>query len=164
MSNVSGISGQVAPRERRLPGTLVVLVGLLALLAVGAIQGGWAMVTDPLQPLGMSVSYLEEAPIDDYFWAGVFLLAIAGASLLTISGLVFDWRWSWAKRIEARIGYRWPWLGALSIGLFLLVFEVVELFMVPFHPLMHPLLIAGSLAIIGLVWSPSTRAKLRADV
>jgi hypothetical protein len=59
------------------------------------------------------------------------------------------------------VGYRWPWLGALSIGSVLLVFEIMELFMVPFHPVMHPLLIAASLAIITLILTPSARDFLR---
>jgi hypothetical protein len=48
----------------------------------------------------------------------------------------------------------------VSIGGILLVFEVVELFMVPFHPVMHPLLIAGSMAILILALTPSARRYL----
>ena len=96
----------------------------------------------------------------DYFWPGMFLLGIAVASVITIGGL-FGWRWPWAARIEAAVGYRWPWLGALSIGAVLLVFEIIELFLVPFHPVMHPLLIAASLAIIGLPLLPGARSFLR---
>jgi hypothetical protein len=139
------------------------LVGLLALLVVGAVQGGIAMIRDPLQPLGMPTSFLDGTPIDTYFWPGVFLLAIAAASLVTILGLMLGWRWQWAAGIEGAVGYRWPWLGALATGTVLLVFEIIELFMVPFHPVMHPLLIAGSLAIVWLTVTPSTRAHLRVE-
>ena len=139
------------------------LIGLLALLAVGAVQGGIAMVRDPLTPLGMPTSFLDPAPIDTYFWPGVFLLAIAAASLLTITGLLSGWRWKWAAGVEKAAGYRWPWLGALAIGTIMLVFELVELFMVPFHPVMHPLLISGSLAIIWLTVTPSTRVHQHVD-
>jgi len=51
----------------------------------------------------------------------------------------------------------------LATGTVLLVFEIIELFMVPFHPLMHPLLIASSLAIIWLAVTPSTRGHLRVE-
>jgi len=119
------------------------------------------MVADPLQPLGMPVSYLHGTPIDDYALPGLFLLGIAAACLITIAGLLFWWDWKWAAPIERRMGYRWPWLAALATGGVLLIFEIIELFLVPFHPVMHPLLIVGSLAIIALVLTPSARSYLR---
>jgi hypothetical protein len=133
------------------------------MLIVGAIQGGLAMVTNPVDPLGMSLDFLEGTPVGDYFWPGVFLLCIALASTITVVGLFFGWRWPWASSIENAVGFRWPWIGAMSVGIVLLAFEIVELFMVPFHPVMHPLLIAGSLAIVILALSPSARRSLSVD-
>lgn len=146
---------------RRPPPTVIGLLVLLALLIVGALQGGIAMVADPLQPLGMTVDFLDRAPVHTYLWPGLFLLGIAAASTLTFVGILFGWRWRRAAAIEAKAGHRWPWLGALAIGAVLLLFEVIELFLVPFHPVMHPLLIAGSLALIGLPLTRSARAYLR---
>jgi hypothetical protein len=153
-------TGKEIGTDRRRPPAIIGLAALLGVLVIGALQGGIAMVTDPLQPLGMPVSYLDGMPVTDYFWPGVFLLSIAAASLLTIPGLIFLWEWKWASGIEKSIGHRWPWLGALSIGGVLLVFEVIELFVVPIHPVMHPLLIAGSLAILWLASTPSARGYL----
>jgi hypothetical protein len=128
---------------------------------IGAVQGGLAMVTNPVSPLGMSPDFLEKAPVTDYFWPGMFLLGIAAASLITVPGLLLSWEWRWATKIEAAVGHRWPWLASVLIGSVLLIFEVIELFMVPFHPVMHPLLIAGSLAILGLPFLPTARSFLR---
>lgn len=156
--------GRNAARDTgRKPAAIVALTSLLGLLTIGALQGGIAMVTNPSEPLGMTVEYLAGSPVDDYSLPGLFLLGIAAASIITISGLIFDWRWIWASPIESRIGYRWPWLGAVSIGGVLLVFEIVELFMVPFHPVMHPLLITGSLAIVILALTPLARRHLAAE-
>jgi hypothetical protein len=146
----------------RRPAGIVALASLLGLLTVGALQGGIAMVVNPTEPLGMTVEYLDRAPVDDYYLPGLFLLAIAAVSIVTIAGLAYGWRWRWASSIESRIGYRWPWLGAVSIGGILLVFELIELFVVPFHPVMHPLLIAGSLAILILALTPQARRYLAA--
>jgi hypothetical protein len=146
----------------RRPAGIVALASLLGLLTIGALQGGIAMVVNPTEPLGMTVEYLDRAPVDDYYLPGLFLLAIAAVSIVTIAGLVSGWRWRWASSIESRIGYRWPWLGAVSIGGILLVFELIELFVVPFHPVMHPLLIAGSLAILILALTPQARRYLAA--
>lgn len=148
-------------RTLRRPGSVVSLSVLLALLAIGASQGGVAMLTNPVDPLGLSPSFLEGTPVGDYFWPGVFLACIAAASVLTAVGLVFDWRWQWARPIERAVGFRWPWLGAVSTGSVLLTFEIIELFVVPFHPIMHPLLIAASAAIVLLAVLPSSRRFLQ---
>lgn len=153
--------GRDRATAHRLPASIVTLAALLALLAVGAFQGGLAMVTDPLEPLGMALSYLEATPIDDYFLAGVFLLAVAGVSLITSAGLIFRWEWSWAAPIERLLGTRWQGIGAIGIGLVLLAFETIELFLVPFHPVMHPLLIAWSAVIVALPFTRGARAALR---
>jgi hypothetical protein len=147
---------------RRLPGSVIALVVLLGLLALGALQGGLAMVQDPTTPLGMTTEFLNKAPIDDYMLAGWFLLGIGAASLVTIAGLVFSWRWRWAAGIERFVGYRWPWLGAIATGTVLLIFEIIELFLIPFHPIMHPLLIGISLALVGLPLTGSARRRLLA--
>lgn len=154
--------GRSIARRPRVPATLVSLAGLLTLLFVGASQGGWAMVIEPYEPLGMPITFLERTPIETYFWPGVFLLAIAAASLLTTVGILLGWRWKWASSIEEAVGYQWPWIGAVATGTILLIFEIIELFLIPFHPLMHPLLLAGSLAIIGLAGTGSARMALRA--
>lgn len=156
MSATASTRERVTERSHRPPPTVIALAVLLGLLAVGALQGGVAMVRDPHQPLGMSAGFLDRAPIDTYFWPGVFLLAIAAASALTLVGLLFDWRWRWASAIERRVGHRWPWLGAFSTAGVLLVFELLELYIVPFHPVMHPTLIIASLLMLGLTLSPST--------
>jgi hypothetical protein len=145
------------------PGPVTALAVLLSVLVIGALQGGLAMVTNPVDPLGMSPDFLDNAPVDDYFWPGMFLLGIAVAAVVTLIGLLFPWRWDWAARIEGIVSHRWPWIGAIAIGVVLLVFEIIELFLVPFHPVMHPLLIAGSIAIVLLAITPSVRRYLSAE-
>jgi hypothetical protein len=61
------------------------------------------------------------------------------------------------RRIETGTATRPGTILALAI---LLVFEVVELFMVPFHPVMHPLLIGMAVAIIALASTRSARRFL----
>lgn len=153
-------SQQTMKKERRRPASVVSLAALLTLLAFGSLQGGIAMVMDPVTPLGMTTDYLVGTPVDDYFLPGMFLIGIAAASLLAAAGLMSSWRWHWASRIESRIGFRWPWVAAVAVGVLLLAFEIIELFVVPFHPVMHPLLIAVSLAVLGLAATPSARRHL----
>lgn len=160
MSVLAPVETASEASQRRSP-AIIVLTGLLGFLVIGALQGGIAMIANPIEPLGMSLQYLEGTPVATYFWPGMFLLGIAAASLIVGIGLITNWRWRWASRIESRVGYRWPWLGALATGVTLLVFEIVELFLVPFHPVMHPLLIAWSAAVVVLPLTRSVRAHLR---
>ena len=46
-------------------------------------------------------------------------------------------------------------------GVLLLASEIIEMFMIPFHPIMHRLLIAASLAILILAWSCRGHLKVR---
>lgn len=154
-------SGTVSEsRTSRRPGSIVALSVLVALLAIGAAQGGIAMLANPIDPLGMSPSFLDGTPVSDYFWPGMFLVCIALASVVTSVGLFWDWRWPWAQPIEEAAGFRWPWLGAVAIGSILLIFEIIELFIVPFHPVMHPLLVAWSVAIVTLAYWPTALSFL----
>jgi MFS family permease len=148
-----------AGRSRR-PASIVVLSVLLGILGAGTFVASRAMITNPLEPLGMTTEWLEKSPVDTYLWPGMFFLGMTLAILITLAGLVFPWAWKWARGIESRVRYRWPWLGAVSIGVVLLLFEIIELFLVPFHPIMHPLLIAGSLAIGWLPFTSSARQHL----
>lgn len=163
MSAIAPTRKATRTAARRPPWSVITLSALLGVLVVGAFQGGIAMIVDPLEPLGMPVSFLDGSPVDTYFWPGLFLLGIAAASLITTPGLLFNWSWVWANRIESAIGHRWPWLATLAIGGVLLTFEIIELFIVPFHPIMHPLLIAGSMAIIGLLLTRSADVYLRLE-
>lgn len=147
--------------RKRLPVSIVVLSVLLGILVIGTSAAARAMITNPLEPLGMTTEWLEKSPVDTYFLPGMFFLGMTGAALLTLAGLVFRWPWKWAQGIESRVGYGWPWLGAVSTGVVLLLFEIIELFLVPFHPVMHPLLIAGALAIIWLPFTHSARQHLQ---
>lgn len=147
-------------RRGRPPATIIGLSLVLTFLFLGALQGGIAMVAVPLQPLGMSTALLERSPIETYFWPGVFLLAISAASLTTVIGLLLQWPWRWAEPIEQMLGYRWPWVAAVTTGAILLVSEILELFMVPFHPVMHPLLLIASAGIVAIASTPSAHRHL----
>lgn len=146
------------------PAGLVALAGLIGILALATFAAAQAMLSDPLGPFGMTTEALERTPVDDYFWPGMFFAGLTLASALTLGGLMFDWRWDWAGRIESRLGYRWPWLGAMATGLVLAGFEVTELFLIPFHPVMHPLLIAWAVAIVWLALSPPVRTVFRTSI
>ena len=144
----------------RPPVTVIALTALLVLVAAGSLQGGIIMVIDPTSPMGISLDHLQATPFDNYFWPGMFLLGIALAAIITIPGLLLKWEWRWAWRIESLIGYEWPWVSVLSIGILLFSFEVIGLVFgeLPFQ--MHLLTVALSLNMIGLALTDSARDYL----
>lgn len=144
----------------RPPPSVIALTLLLVLLAAGALQGGIAMVTDPTGPMGISVEHLEVTPFEDFFWPGWFLLGIALASTLTIPGLLLKWDWDWAWGIERAVGYEWPWISVMAIGILLFSFEVIGIAFGELPMTMHLLLVAISLNMIGLALTDSARAYL----
>lgn len=103
-------------------------------------------------PFGGYGSPASTSPI-----AGLFLLGIAAASIITIPVSSSNGTGGGPRGSRQPSGFQWPWLAAVAIGGVLLAFEITELFIVPFHSLMHPLLIAGSLAILTLAMTRSTR-------
>jgi hypothetical protein len=52
----------------------------------------------------------------------------------------------------------------VAVGTALLVLEVIELFTVPFHPILHPLMIAVGLISFGLPFTASLRHRYEANV
>lgn len=51
------------------------LVSILLFLGVGGLVGGLSFITiTDGSGLGMTKAYLKHAPVDNYFWPGIFLL------------------------------------------------------------------------------------------
>jgi hypothetical protein len=160
MSLVSTHRTRARRVDYRPPLTVIALTALLVLLAAGSLQGGITMVADPESPMGMALEHLEATPFVNYFWPGVFLLGIALASALTIPGLLLLWEWRWAWRIENLVGYEWPWISVMAIGILLFSFEVIALVFGQLSVTMHLLLVAVSLNTIGLALTDSARGYL----
>jgi hypothetical protein len=140
-----------------MPGSAKGLVIALGLLSVGALQGGIAMLMDPYQPLGMTPVVLVNTPLDSFLLPGLFLLGMAAASLITLVGVALGRS---NGRFSTVMGSDWRRPAALAVGVVLLIFELIELALIPFQPIMHPLLIVLALAIIGLGSAPSARVYL----
>lgn len=160
MSLVSTTRDRTRDSSYRPPPTVVALTLILVLVAVGSLQGGIAMVTDPGAPLGMSPRHLDATPFDDYFWPGMFLLALAAASMVTIPGLLLRWEWRWAWWIESKVGYEWPWISVMAVGILLFSFEIIGLVFAGLPLLIHLLAVAVSLNLIALALTDSARSYL----
>jgi hypothetical protein len=82
-------------RPVRLTRTAVTAIGLMLILALGAYQGGWAMLTaGPGQaPLGMPLSWLQGSPFTSYFIPGLLLFSVfcLGSLVAVAAALLRHW-------------------------------------------------------------------------
>lgn len=82
--------------EEKRPATVVALLVLTAIQAVGAIGGGIGLVGDPKNNIGLSVGLLEGTPFKDYLIPGLILLIVVGLfSLFVFVGLLVRWKPAW---------------------------------------------------------------------
>ncbi len=157
----AGTEGERGAHIARRPRVLWLLVGLLAILAVGGLQGGLSFVLDPTgASLGAKLSWLERTPVSDFLWPGVFLTVVFGlGGLALIAGLV--WRISPGPlaRIDRLMGRDWAWVGTIAIGALLVLWIVYELLVMPEIAWLQPFLLAVGLAIAGIPLLPSLRDR-----
>ena len=48
------------------------------IVAIGAVSGGLAAITNPSEPLGVSVELLKNSPFTDYLIPGIILFSVIG--------------------------------------------------------------------------------------
>jgi hypothetical protein len=109
------------PAKNRLPGTVLALLILTAIQAIGAIGGGIGLVRDPIKNIGMPISMLEGSPFKDYLIPGLILLIVVGLfALFVLAGLLRRWTPAW-------------WL-SLASGGGLIVWIIVEAALLGYLP------------------------------
>lgn len=60
-------------------------------VGAGAIAGGLAAITNPLEPFGMSVVHLKNSPFTNYFIPGIILFTVLGIGNI-ISAFTFRFK------------------------------------------------------------------------
>lgn len=97
------------------------LIILLLFQGISGVFGGAVLVYDPTgDTLQMPISLLDSTPFDNYLLPGLILLIVLGAFPIFITyGL-------WNKR-------RWSRMGALAVGLALIIWIGVEIAMIGYH-------------------------------
>jgi hypothetical protein len=133
--------------DQRRPGRSMpvwIVMVLLLIQAIGGIGGGASLA---LRPDGsimqIPVSYLDGSPFSDYLVPGLCLLVVLGLwPLVTLAGL-------WLRRA-------WAWYSAFAIGCGLVIFELVEIQIIPYNWMQPVFGVVGAfIALLSLL--PATR-------
>jgi len=117
---------------------------------LSGLLGGIGLVADPTGGLfQMPLSWLEGSPFGDYLIPGWILLLVLGVfPLVAWYGLVKRWWWSW--------------LAAGAVGIGLVIWVLVQIRIIGYHPQPPFQLIYGLLGVVilGLSLMPSIRQHL----
>jgi hypothetical protein len=122
-----------------------IAVAVQVVTAFMAIPVGLGMILEPEgAPLGLPQAWIDATPFGSWLIPGLFLFAMNGVGQLVAALLIV---------IRHPLA---PWLtGALGVGL--MIWIVVQVLMMPFHPLQPTMFAVG--AIEGLIaWSWLRRA------
>ena len=119
------------------------LFALHAFVGIGALAGGLAAITNPQEPLGVSVEFLKNSPFSNYLIPGIILFTIIGLGNV-ISALMFRFKlrfqgyissvFSWALVIWIVVqcimlnAVAFPHILFFSIGLIQAVLSMIILF------------------------------------
>lgn len=122
--------------QQSRPITVYLLMAALLFQGLSGVVGGIGLVSDPSGgSLGFPVSWLDGSPFTDYLIPGLVLLIMLGIiPLIVLYGL-------W-KRLY------WGWLGALLVGVALIIWIGVEILIIGYQPQPPLQLIYGILGLI----------------
>ena len=130
--------------------SLYTLIILMLFQGISGLIGGIALVIDPSgELLQMPLSILVGSPFNTFLIPGIILLTILGIfPMIIFYGL-----------LKRRI---WAWTGALAVGIALIIWIGVEIWMIGYHSEPPLQLIYGLLGLIMMVmiFLPSVRNKL----
>lgn len=134
-------------KKRTRPLSVYLLMMTMLFQGLSGVVGGIGLVADPSgSNMRIPVSWLEGSPFNDYLIPGLILLTVLGVfPLFVVYGL-------W-KRLF------WSWAAALLVSLALVIWILVEILIIGYHPMPPLQLIYGGIgiAMIILVLLPSVR-------
>jgi hypothetical protein len=135
VAEVSSLPGRSTQNRSRRPFLVWVLVAALVLQGVGALGGGIPLLLDTSgETLGLSTDTLTGTPVTTYLLPGLLLVIPLGLLPLIDSwALVRKPEYRWALPLERSTGFSVAWWLALAIGIGLIVWIVVEYFLIDYQ-------------------------------
>lgn len=138
----------------------LLLVSCLAVLSLGALFGGIAMMISPDgSGLGLPSDLLEETPFTTFSIPGILLFSLLGVwPAFTVYGLLRKVPLFGSNSLQPYPEQHWSWTFAYGIGLVLILWINIQLLLgITFH-ILHFVYDLLGLLILVLVHLPKTKA------
>lgn len=132
---------------------------MLFVLGVAAFLSGIIMITDPTgSGLGFPEGALAKTPFIDYFIPGILLTIFIG--LLPLVACWALWKKpsnTFMDQLNPIPSFHWAWTIALTSGVGLIIWIIVQMTMVPYF-FLQPVLLTWGAGMVILCFSPVLRA------
>lgn len=127
---------KTTPQSRPL--SVMATTALLAVLGLGAVGGGWALIFGIGGESMLPDTYLESLPlVNNWVLPGLVLMIGFGfGALLTGYGVLRRPSWRWVRAVESLTSHHWSWLATILLGAGQMVWIGIELMSIPFSALM----------------------------
>ncbi|MDD5693633.1 MAG: hypothetical protein PHU86_04140 [Patescibacteria group bacterium] len=147
------------------PISLYLLILLLGFLSVGALYGGWSLITDPTGGnLQLPIDFIKTStsPFADYLIPGIILFTLNGLlPLFIIFSLIKKPKISFLQKINPFKSYHWAWTLSGVLGLGLIIWIAVEVYITQmYYPSLQLPFLGLGLIIILLDLMPKVRRYL----
>lgn len=125
------------------------LAAMHGLLGLGAVIGGFMLILDPSgKLLNMPVSLLERSPFSDFLIPGMILLLVLGLFPIVICmALLRRIHWTLVEKLNLYPKLYWAWTFSLYTSYALLIWIIVQVYIIQTVSLIHLFYFAWGLGI-----------------
>nr|WP_154887774.1 hypothetical protein [Paenibacillus xylanexedens] len=125
------------------------LAAMHGLLGLGAVIGGFMLILDPSgKMLNMPVSLLERSPFSDFLIPGMILLLVLGLfPIIICMALLRRIHWTLVEKLNLYPKRYWAWTFSLYTSYALLIWIIVQLYIIQTVSLIHLFYFAWGLGI-----------------
>ncbi len=141
---------------------LIILVFALSIAAI--ISGAMLFLVPDGSLLAMEADVLADSPFNSYLIPGIILFLFIGVFPLIVGLGLVNTSWRWLKRINPFRGHYWAWTGALTTGVILLVWIIVETVLIGYVSVLQPVMGFWGALILCLALLPPVRRYYRVPV
>jgi len=133
---------------RRRTIEIYLLVFFVTIEAVGALYGGFSLISDPTgEKIKLQAGLLENTVFQDYLFPGVILFSLLGIlPLFLVYALLFKPGWQFPDFLNIYPDYHWAWTYTLYTAIILIIWINIQMILLNIGSV-----IQGSTGLLGSI-------------